>query len=736
MSITSTVNIRKGLRIACLEPAATVVCLALGLETQIVGITHECNKEDVLAARRRRNQSEEDLQIMTKSGLNETASQGEIHRAVSKEGKRRRFEEANHDDDDDQSSNFPVSSLYPLVKSSWEKARPNLVFTQDLCSVCAPTPLDVQRLASTIKVGYEDGKEEPLRVVSLQPKTLEEVADTFITVSQNCFEELEGSNQSSAEPGMQLKDSFLKDMEKVRHAVDNHRDTSLPRPRFLLLEWLDPPFPGGHWTHKMFTYAGIESAIPNTGNGSLKAKAVSWSDVESWDPDGILVGCCGFTLERNKLDAMAMAPKLRSLRAYERNDAIFACDGNSYFAQPTPLLLHGTVILARCAYQDQPKVIEALEECSRTFTTPTVPKDSTFGLEKVKLPSTESGSTTNKETKSDLLSSAGIMGDIEDLDNQVGFEKLHREACQKGQKTYIDPATGYQVFTEVAHLNRGKCCGGGCRHCPYSHVNVSAKDKTARIKQPAWIYQATQNGEELFSCHGKKHIKVLFFSGGKDSFLTIRALARQYSDESESEFGLVLLTTFDAVSRNIAHQEVSIDDVLQQAQHLQISLLGVPLHRGSGEGYVDRIGRALKVIEKTFPTSAISLVFGDLHLGHIRQWRESSFEALRYKLEFPVWKVPYNALMDDLQASGVPCVVTGTTCDYVTVGTSFDRVFYNKVLSDAPEVESTEPNGDGSGGMKSKTLDAFGESGEFHSLAKVWEVPREKALGIAKQLKY
>uniref|UniRef100_A0A3Q0RT29 Uncharacterized protein n=1 Tax=Amphilophus citrinellus TaxID=61819 RepID=A0A3Q0RT29_AMPCI len=37
---------------------------------------------------------------------------------------------------------------------------------------------------------------------------------------------------------------------------------------------------------------------------------------------------------------------------------------------------------------------------------------------------------------------------------------------------YVDPSSGYKVFTEHAHLQRGKCCGSACRHCPYGQVNV------------------------------------------------------------------------------------------------------------------------------------------------------------------------------------------------------------------------------------------------------------------------
>ncbi|XP_051549817.1 uncharacterized protein C1orf53 homolog isoform X2 [Myxocyprinus asiaticus] len=48
------------------------------------------------------------------------------------------------------------------------------------------------------------------------------------------------------------------------------------------------------------------------------------------------------------------------------------------------------------------------------------------------------------------------------------------------ERTYIDPTTGYKVFTEFAHRKRGRCCGSACRHCPYGQVNVEdpAKKKT------------------------------------------------------------------------------------------------------------------------------------------------------------------------------------------------------------------------------------------------------------------
>lgn len=60
------------------------------------------------------------------------------------------------------------------------------------------------------------------------------------------------------------------------------------------------------------------------------------------------------------------------------------------------------------------------------------------------------------------------------------IEDLHEAACAQGSQTYIDPATGYTVLTEVAHLKRGKCCGNACRHCPFDHVNVKKKVQTRK----------------------------------------------------------------------------------------------------------------------------------------------------------------------------------------------------------------------------------------------------------------
>ncbi len=44
----------------------------------------------------------------------------------------------------------------------------------------------------------------------------------------------------------------------------------------------------------------------------------------------------------------------------------------------------------------------------------------------------------------------------------------HEGAMQLGLPGYLDPVTGYFVFTAAEHWERGTCCASGCRHCPYA----------------------------------------------------------------------------------------------------------------------------------------------------------------------------------------------------------------------------------------------------------------------------
>lgn len=136
-------------------------------------------------------------------------------------------------------------------------------------------------------------------------------------------------------------------------------------------------------------------------------------------------------------------------------------------------------------------------------------------------------------------------------------------ALNRGDKFYEDPETGLMVMTEHAHRSRGKCCGSGCRHCPFAHESVPVDRRATLNHSPTWLvppteYVSSKSGSGKTSvnssgCHSEatnaeqasahnsgaspgsadtppssdpRAIIVLFWSTGKDSFLALRALQR------------------------------------------------------------------------------------------------------------------------------------------------------------------------------------------------------------------
>ncbi|MEM8606730.1 MAG: DUF5522 domain-containing protein [Myxococcota bacterium] len=52
--------------------------------------------------------------------------------------------------------------------------------------------------------------------------------------------------------------------------------------------------------------------------------------------------------------------------------------------------------------------------------------------------------------------------------------RAHDEAVERGEDGYFDPETGLFVMTAAYLLARNRCCGSGCRHCPYDEETQRA----------------------------------------------------------------------------------------------------------------------------------------------------------------------------------------------------------------------------------------------------------------------
>lgn len=214
------------LRIACLEPSATAICLELGLGDSIVGVTHECGP--ILDYYFGETTSNRPL-VLTKCGLNVT-SQADIHLAIQKTVATASCPIRTTTPLEDS-----IPSTYPLINERLQAANPTVIFTQDLCDVCAPTTADVKRCL------WNDSPNQEISIVSLQPTDLHQVTDTFVTIADAC---------GIPERGQTMRDDFLKRLKAIRHAVEISRSKNEPVPTLFILEWLDPVFDSGHWTCK------------------------------------------------------------------------------------------------------------------------------------------------------------------------------------------------------------------------------------------------------------------------------------------------------------------------------------------------------------------------------------------------------------------------------------------------------------------------------------------------------
>ena len=209
-------------RIVSLLPSITEILGAIGLGPNVVGVTHECDfPESALAG----------AQVVTTSDISPHAmTQEQIHEAVV-------------------GSLVNGNSLYGLDAEVLQAVRPDIVFTQSLCDICAvsyPVVLDrCSKIVAGPKIGEAlSGASANPRVVNLEPKCLADVIGTLRTAGTAVGPEHEAR---AAEVAAALEAGF----DRVRAAVSGRQ-----RPRAVFMEWHEPIFNGGHWSPDMMGIAG------------------------------------------------------------------------------------------------------------------------------------------------------------------------------------------------------------------------------------------------------------------------------------------------------------------------------------------------------------------------------------------------------------------------------------------------------------------------------------------------
>jgi iron complex transport system substrate-binding protein len=289
------------MRIVSLLPSATEIVCALGLADALVGISHDCDFPP---------------EVLGKAVLSEAIiSPTEPSRVI--EGRIRGLVHTGR-------------SVYHLNEGALARLDPDLILTQELCAVCAPSFTLVKQAAQLL--------DAEVKIVSLEPRGLGDVLDNILLVGELT--------------GVDHRARVLVERLRARiEAVRERAGTSAHRPRVACLEWFDPIYVGGHWVPEMVDIAGGGDVLGRRGEPS---RVVAWDEIVAAQPEILVLMPCGFDIARARAELGALTARRgwQDLPAV-RTGRVFLTDASSYFNRPGPRLVDGLEFLATALHPNR-----------------------------------------------------------------------------------------------------------------------------------------------------------------------------------------------------------------------------------------------------------------------------------------------------------------------------------------------------------------------------------------------
>lgn len=288
----------RGMRIVSLVPSATEIVCSLGLADALVGISHDCDfPSDILGK-----------PVLSEAVITAT----EPSRAI--EGRIRGLVHTGR-------------SVYHLDAGALVHLAPDLILTQELCAVCAPSYTLVKQAAKVL--------DAEVKIVSLEPRGLMDVLDNILLVGELT------RTASRAKPLV----------EQLRGRIETLRAQVIPpRSHIVCLEWMDPLYVGGHWVPEMVEAAGGIDVLGRRGEPS---RMVEWNEVVATAPEVLVLMPCGFDIARTRIEvgALTTRPGWNAIPAV-RSGRVFLTDASAYFNRPGPRLVDGLEILATALHPE------------------------------------------------------------------------------------------------------------------------------------------------------------------------------------------------------------------------------------------------------------------------------------------------------------------------------------------------------------------------------------------------
>lgn len=282
------------LRIACFLPSASEMVCDLGLIDNLVGISHECDYPPQV----------KEKPVVVRCAMNlESLNLDQIDKAVTERARQ-------------------GQSIYAVDEVAIQKAKPNLIITQDLCQVCAPSGNEATQALKALVPKPE--------FIWQTPHSLEDVLKDLLALGEKT--------------GTLDKAQKLVAQARQRIADVSSKTKNLTPVKVFFMEWVDPIYCGGHWIPEMLDWAGGVDQIAKPNVDSIR---IAWDDVLRWNPEVLIVSACGYNTTKSlqQAELLKARPGWNDLKAVQ-NKRVYAVDGNSYFARPGLRLVDGTEILA------------------------------------------------------------------------------------------------------------------------------------------------------------------------------------------------------------------------------------------------------------------------------------------------------------------------------------------------------------------------------------------------------
>ena len=289
------------MRIISFLPAGTEMACALGLGDNLVGISHECDYPPEVRAK----------PVVVRPALPlEELSQREIDEQVT-----RRLRDG--------------LSLYEVDEQQLRELEPDLIITQDLCQVCAPSGNEITEAIKSLR--------KIPRVLHLTPRSLAGIIDNVLEVGR-------------ATDRVETAEAFVAAMRARLNEIAAIAKRAARLPRVFCLEWIDPVYCSGHWVPEMVELAGGVDSLARKGTDSVR---IPWEEVQRWAPEVLFLMPCGYALGK----VLELAPQIFAYPGWAelpavRRGQVFAVDANSYFARPGPRVVEGTELLAHLIHPE------------------------------------------------------------------------------------------------------------------------------------------------------------------------------------------------------------------------------------------------------------------------------------------------------------------------------------------------------------------------------------------------